>query len=105
MTIFAAQTEFWLGLGLAAGALFAVAALVLLAVFFAVFDGDDDVSDVERFVAMTAEGRSLDAAGSFPLSTVRRRQPLPPRSRTSMGSRTRLATLPGRRRGSARSIR
>jgi hypothetical protein len=54
----------WLGLGLAAGLLFALAVWALLAAFYLVFDGDTDhVADVQRFVALTEEARSLVPAG------------------------------------------
>jgi hypothetical protein len=44
--------------------LFVLAALALLAVALAVFDADaDDVADVQHFIALTAEARSLVSAG------------------------------------------
>jgi hypothetical protein len=64
VTLLAGQTAVWLGLGLAAGLLFALAVWALLAVFFVVFDGDaDHVADVQRFVALTEEARSWVPAG------------------------------------------
>jgi hypothetical protein len=64
VTLLAGQTAVWLGLGLAAGLLFALAVWALLAVFFVVFDGDaDHVADVQRFIALTEEARSLMPAG------------------------------------------
>jgi hypothetical protein len=62
--LLAGQTALWLALGLAAAFLFVLAALALLAVTLAVFDGDaDDVADIQRFIALTEEGRSLVPAG------------------------------------------
>ena len=64
MTLLAAQTALWLGLGLAAGFLFVLAALPLLAVALAVFDGDaDEVADVQRFIELTEQARSLVPPG------------------------------------------
>jgi hypothetical protein len=64
VTLLAGQTAVWLGLGLAAGLLAALAVWALLAVFFVVFDGDaDHVADVQRFVALTEEARSWVPAG------------------------------------------
>src|SRR5262249_46638535 len=46
------------------GFLFLLAALALCAVALAVFDGAaDDVADVQRFIALTEEARSLVPAG------------------------------------------
>jgi hypothetical protein len=62
VTPLAGQTALWLGL--AAGFLFVLATLALLAVALAVFDGSaDDVADVQRFIALTEEARSLVPAG------------------------------------------
>jgi len=54
----------WLGLGLAGGLLFVLTLLPLLAVTLAVFDGDaGDVADVQRFIALTDEARTLVPPG------------------------------------------
>ena len=64
MTLLAGQTALWLGLGLAGGFLFVLTLLPLLAVILAVFDGDaGDVADVQRFIALTEEARSLVPPG------------------------------------------
>jgi len=64
MTLLAGQTALWLGLGLAAGLLFAIGVLTLFAAAFAVFDGDaDDIADVQRFIELTEEARRLVPAG------------------------------------------
>jgi hypothetical protein len=64
VTLLAGQTELWFEVGLTAGLLFAVAGLVLLAVFLADFDGDaEDVADVQRFIAPTEEARPSVPAG------------------------------------------
>ena len=64
MTLLAGQTALWLGLGLAGSFLFVLTALPLLAVTLAVFDGDaGDVADVQRFIALTEEARSLVPPG------------------------------------------
>src|SRR5262245_6183499 len=64
MAPLAAQTALWLGIGVTAGVLVALALFALFAVFFAVFDGDDDdIADVQRFIALTEEARSLVPPG------------------------------------------
>src|SRR5262249_5606260 len=64
MALLAGQTALWLGLGLAGGFLFVLTLLPLLALTLVVFDGDaDDVADVQRFIALTEEARSLVPAG------------------------------------------
>ena len=65
MTLLAAQAALWLWLaaGLGAGLLFTLTVLALLAVL-AVFDGDaDDVTDVQRFIALTEDARSVALPG------------------------------------------
>ena len=62
MTLLAGQMALWLGL--AAGFLFVLTLLPLVAVTLAVFDGDaGDVADVQRFIALTEEARSLVPPG------------------------------------------
>src|SRR5262249_58268398 len=64
MTLLAGQTALWLGLGLAGAFLFVLTLLPLLAVILAVFDGDaGDVADVQRFIELTEEARSLVPPG------------------------------------------
>jgi len=66
VTLLAGQTALWLwlGLGLTAGFVFVLAVLALLAVVLVAFGGDaDDVADVERFISLTEEARSLVPAG------------------------------------------
>jgi len=64
VTLLAGQTALWLGLGLAGGFLFVLSLLPLLAVTLALFDGDaGDVADVQRFIALTEEARSLVPPG------------------------------------------
>jgi hypothetical protein len=64
VVLLAGQTALWLWLGLATVFLLVLAVLALLAVALAVFDGDaDDVADVQRFIALTEEARSLVPAG------------------------------------------
>ena len=63
MTLSAAQ-GILLGVGLATALLIAAGTWVLGVVFFAVFDGgEDDVADVQRFVALTEEARGLVPPG------------------------------------------
>ena len=63
MTLIAAQ-GILLGVGLAAALLIAAGTWVLGVVFFTVFDGgEDDVADVQRFVALTDEARGLVPPG------------------------------------------
>ena len=62
MTLLAAQTTLWLAPRLAA--LVLAIALPLLAVSFAVSNGEaDDVADVQRFVELTEEARGLVPKG------------------------------------------
>jgi hypothetical protein len=63
MTLLPAQTALWLALGLATGLLFAISVLALFAVYFAVFAGDDDSADVQRFIELTEEARRLVPPG------------------------------------------
>jgi hypothetical protein len=64
MTPLAAQTALWLVLGLTTGLLFAIAMFAVFIVSFAAFDGDtDDIADVEHFIKLTEEARSMVPAG------------------------------------------
>jgi len=64
VTLLAGQTALWLGLGLAGGFLLVLTLLPLLAVILAVFDGDaGDIADVQRFIELTEEARSLVPPG------------------------------------------
>jgi hypothetical protein len=57
MTLLAAQTALWLGLGLT-GLLLGIAVVAPFAVAFIVFDSDaDDIADVQRFIELTEEAR------------------------------------------------
>ena len=86
-----------LGVGLATALLIAAGTWVLGVVFFAVFDGgEDDVADVQRFVALTEEARGLVPPDCrFSMLTRRRRR----RKRSSAFGprRTRRAWHCGRR--------
>lgn len=57
MTLVAAETALWIGLGLT-GLLVGIAVVALFAVAFVVFDSDaDDIADVQRFIELTEEAR------------------------------------------------
>jgi hypothetical protein len=63
-TTIAGDTIVWLAVGLATTALVAAGTFVLAVAFFAVFDGgEEDVQDVQRFIALTEEARSLVPPG------------------------------------------
>jgi hypothetical protein len=60
MTLLSTETAVLLAVGLTTGLLLAVAVLALAVVYLALFDGgDDDVADVQRFIELTEQARSL----------------------------------------------
>jgi hypothetical protein len=63
-TTIAGDTIVWLAVGLATTALVAAGTFVLAVAFFAVFDGgEENVQDVQHFIAPTEEARSLVPPG------------------------------------------
>ena len=93
MTLSAAQASCLVGLGLAL--LIAAGTWVLGVVFFAVFDGgEDDVADVQRFVALTEEARGL-VPPDCRFSTLTRRRRRRKRSSAFGPRRTRRAGTVG----------
>jgi hypothetical protein len=70
MTVLVAQTALWLVLGLSSF-LFAIAMVLALVVYFAAFDGVDDVGDVQRFIELRDEARTLVPPG-LPLFDAKR---------------------------------
>jgi hypothetical protein len=64
MTPLAVDTSFWIAVAPAVGLLFALAVIVLFAVYLAAFDGGaDDIAEVQRFIQLTEEARRVMPRG------------------------------------------
>jgi hypothetical protein len=60
MALLSTETAVLLAVGLTTALLLAVAVIAMTVVYLALFDGgDDDVADVQRFIELTEQARSL----------------------------------------------
>jgi hypothetical protein len=89
----ASETTVLIAVGAATALVFALGILIVVAAVFAVFDGSEEaVRDVQRFVELTEEARSLSQAGQR--SLIRTGRPAP-RSDGSSRRRRRRAEPSG----------